>query len=369
MANWPQVSIDTEKDIEKCFGCGRNNPIGLKLKFKRDGNAVKAEFTPTNLYQGWADIVHGGIIYCILDEAANYAAVFEGFNCATAKMEARLKTPAPIDKPLVITAHITKNTRRLLEADASISLKDGTLIAEGAATMFVISKREDEPKTIPKSKTKAVIWDMDGVIADTGPYHFKAWQMIFQERAVNFTRKDFNRQFGQRNDTIIRHTLGEQLLQNEVDAIAHEKEEAFRKLIRQNVQSLPGAISLMKSLADYGFKIALASSAPMENIHLVTESLGINNCFQAIVYGREVTDGKPSPQAFLLAAEKLGVEPEHCIVIEDAIAGVTACKSAGMRCIAVTNTHPGDKLAEADLIVDTLETISPNDLVRLINHT
>lgn len=144
---WPQVSIDTEKDIDMCFGCGRNNPIGLKLNFRQDGKTVKAEFTPSKLYQGWADVVHGGIIYCILDEAVSYAAVYEGFNCVTAKMEARLRSTAPIGKPLVITSYMTKNTRRLLDAKASISLKDGTLIAEGTATMFVINKREDKPKS------------------------------------------------------------------------------------------------------------------------------------------------------------------------------------------------------------------------------
>ena len=207
---------------------------------------------------------------------------------------------------------------------------------------------------------------MDGVIADTAPYHLKAWQKVFQKRGVNFTHEDFNRQFGQRNDAIIRHTLGEQISQSEVDAIAGEKEKTFRKLIKQNVKSLPGAIRLMKSLGGHGFKVALASSAPIENIRLVTRSLGINNYFQAIVSGQDVTEGKPSPQGFLLAAQKLGVEPENCAVIEDAIAGVTAAKRAGMHCIAVTNTHPRETLGEADLIVGTLEKVTVDDLEELL---
>ena len=123
----------------------------------------------------------------------------------------------------------------------------------------------------------------------------------------------------------------------------------------------------MKSLSEHGIKVALASSAPIENIRLVTQSLGINDYFQAIVSGRDVAEGKPSPQVFLLAAQKLGVEPKHCIVIEDAIAGVSACKRAGMRCIAVTNTHPRESLTEADHIVDTLEAVSVHDLEELIN--
>ncbi len=215
-------------------------------------------------------------------------------------------------------------------------------------------------------ESKAVIWDMDGVIADTAPYHLKAWQEVFQKRGVNFTEEDFRHDFGQRNDTIIKNTLGEEISQNEIDAIADEKEESFRQRIGPNLKPLPGVIGLMTSLRKHGFKMALASSAPMENIQLIIKTLGIDNCFQSIVKGRDVTEGKPSPQIFLLAARKLGVESENCIVIEDAIAGVTAAKRAGMYCLAVTNTHPRPSLAEADLIVDTLEAVSAKDLLGLL---
>ncbi len=215
--------------------------------------------------------------------------------------------------------------------------------------------------------SKAVIWDMDGVIADTGPYHFKAWQEVFQKRGVNFTEENFQRNFGQRNDTIIRNVLGEQISQDEIDAITGEKETDFRHRVIQNIKPLPGAIKLLKSLSEHGFKIALASSAPMENIQLVTQGLGINNYFHSIVSGRDVTEGKPSPQGFLLAAKKLGIAPQNCIIIEDAVAGVTAAKRAGMRCIAVTNTHPRESLTGADLVIDTLETVSVTDLEQLLN--
>ena len=105
----------------------------------------------------------------------------------------------------------------------------------------------------------------------------------------------------------------------------------------------------------------------MENIQLLIRGLGIESSFQAIVSGREVTEGKPSPQVFLLAAERLGVEPKDCIVIEDAIAGVTAAKRAGMYCLAVTGTHPRHSLTEADLVVDTLEAVSAKDVEGLFN--
>ncbi len=139
MVTLPRLSIDTER-IDKCFGCGRNNPIGLKLRFQWDGQAARAEFTPTEHYQGWAGIVHGGIIICMLDEAISYAAFFNGMSCVTATVQARLKRPALIGEPLIITGSITRKTKRLTEAKADICLKDGTPVAEGTATQIVIGK-------------------------------------------------------------------------------------------------------------------------------------------------------------------------------------------------------------------------------------
>lgn len=218
------------------------------------------------------------------------------------------------------------------------------------------------------NKNKAVIWDMDGVIADTAPYHQRAWQEVFRQRGKSYTEDDFRSNFGKRNDTIIRNILGSKITPVEMEAIANEKEANFRERTRDNIKPLPGAIELLHSLNEHGFSQALGSSAPIENIRLVTQELGIEDLFQVIVSGRDVKEGKPSPQGFLLAAEKLGIEPKDCVVIEDATAGVTAAKRAGMLCLAVTNTSPKTKLASADLIVDTLEKVSVSDLASLTNQ-
>ncbi len=220
---------------------------------------------------------------------------------------------------------------------------------------------------MPEGSLKAVLWDMDGVIADTGQYHFGAWRDVFRERGVDFTEEDFRHRFGQRNDTIVRSAMGEGLSSGEVDTVAEEKEENYRRRVAHHINALPGAIALMRSLRERDVKMAIASSAPMENIQLILQGLGIGDCFQAIVFGREVTEGKPSPQVFLLAAKKLEVEPRDCVVIEDAVAGVAAAKRAGMKCVAVTNSHPRASLKEADLIVDTLEAVDVADLERLFS--
>jgi len=212
----------------------------------------------------------------------------------------------------------------------------------------------------------AVIWDMDGVLADTAHHHLLAWQETFARRNINFTEADFKRGFGIRNDAIIRNTLGEQTTGAEIETIAREKETTFRRIIGRDVKPLPGALELVGALYERGVKMAIASSTTMENIRLIIGSLGIEKYFKAVITGHDVTEGKPSPRVFLLAAQRLGAEPKNCIVFEDAVAGVKAAKSAGMYCVAITNTHPGEKLNEADLIVDSLETVTVKDLEGLV---
>jgi len=148
MTTWPQIVIDVDRNYSMCFGCGQNNPIGLKLDFRQDGKNARAEFTPTEVYQGWPGLVHGGILVCMLDEAMGWVVMLQGINCVTAEIQAKLKRPVPVNEPLVITSSITKKTRKLIKSRAAISLKDGTLIAEGTATQFVVDSndRENRPE-------------------------------------------------------------------------------------------------------------------------------------------------------------------------------------------------------------------------------
>ncbi|MFH0942089.1 MAG: PaaI family thioesterase [Chloroflexota bacterium] len=133
--------MDTEKSPTMCFGCGPDNPIGLKLKFHWNGEVARAEFTPDERHQGWSNIVHGGIISCLLDEALNYPPYFVGLPCLTAKMEVRLRRPVMVGEPMVLSATIIKKNRRLVETRASLELKDGTLVAEANGVMFVLRGR------------------------------------------------------------------------------------------------------------------------------------------------------------------------------------------------------------------------------------
>jgi len=139
MSNWPQVVLPLEPGYGGCFGCGHQNPIGLKLKFRRDAGGSRVEFTATEHYQGWHGYLHGGIAGLLLDEVMSNAAAAGGIPCVTAKYETRLKKLIPINEPLVITARITRQTRKVIECVSEIILSDGTVAAEGSATHFVVN--------------------------------------------------------------------------------------------------------------------------------------------------------------------------------------------------------------------------------------
>ena len=198
---------------------------------------------------------------------------------------------------------------------------------------------------------------MDGTIVNSLPFHKLAWIETFAKRGKDFTDDDFKWANGRRNDEIIPHFMGQNMSAKEVNIIANEKEAAFRRFVKNNIKALPGAVELIQSLATAKIQLALVSSTPKENIELITETLGIKKYFTLFINGDDVKEGKPSPQAFLLAAKKLGVEPKNCVVMEDAVVGVQAAKRAGMYCIAVTNTYPREAIGEADIIVNSLEEI------------
>ena len=128
---------------------------------------------------------------------------------------------------------------------------------------------------------------------------------------------------------------------------------------------MPGAVRLLRELREAGFRQAVASSAPRANVELILEELGVEGDFGAVLCDRDVDRGKPDPQVFLRAADRLGVDPSHCLVVED-VMGVQAARSAGMACLAVTTTHPSGDLAGADWVIASLTEATVEEVKRLI---
>lgn len=347
--------LNAEYVTRFCFACGQENPIGLGLRPVQDGDEVTADFTPGQYHQGWNDATHGGILYTLLDELAFYAILCNGVDFAvTGKSEVKFKKVAPVNEPIRASARVTKLTSRLVEVRAVLTLRDGTVLAEGDFLYYVMRR-----------SSRAVLWDMDGVIADTAALHFAAWQQTFARRGIRFTDEDFAALFGARNDLIIKTVMDDKLPAEDMRAIARDKEEAFRTKASGKISSFPGAVRLLDAVRRGGFKQGLISSAPRENIELVVGELGLEGLFDCILCGQEVTESKPSPQICLMAAERLGLTPEDCLVIEDSPLGIKAARAAGMRCLAVATTRSHQELSEADRVVDSLEEV---DLITLLTR-
>ena len=211
----------------------------------------------------------------------------------------------------------------------------------------------------------AVLWDMDGVLVDTGDFHFQSWKETFEELDIPFDREDFRITFGMNNAGILERIFGRKPEPDEVTQISNKKESLFRELIKGKAELLPGVLGWLKQFQAWGIKQAITSSAPPENIDVLVAELKIEDFFDATVSGFDMP-GKPNPDVFLKAANTLQLRPENCVVIEDAVAGVEGAKRAEMKCIAVTTTNPVSKLAKADYIVEHLGKMSGDDFLSLM---
>ena len=212
----------------------------------------------------------------------------------------------------------------------------------------------------------AVIFDMDGVLVDSYHAHYESWKHLYGELGVEYSEEAFGADFGRTSRDIIRRTLGDDLTDQRVAEMDRHKEEVYRDILRANFPAMDGASELIHALAEDGFRLAIGSSGPPENVALVLECLAGGQRFDATVTADDVTRGKPDPQVFLLAAERLRVPPAACAVVEDAVHGITAAKRAGMAAIGLTGTLQRDELAAADAVVDSLRQLSPERIRALI---
>jgi beta-phosphoglucomutase family hydrolase len=215
---------------------------------------------------------------------------------------------------------------------------------------------------------KAVIFDMDGVIIDSEPFHWEVNKRIFTSLGIDVSEEEYCRYIGVSNTnmwTSIRrgHGLGqsvEELVQMQVNGNID-----FMK--RERVDPVEGVIDLIAGLKYAGLLLGIASSSPYRIIEMVLEKFNLRGFFDGMVSGEDFKNGKPAPDIFLAAAEMLKVSPEQCVVIEDATHGVEAAKAAGMKCIGFKNTHsPGQRLEKADMIVDDFKSIGVRDIFSLM---
>ena len=214
-----------------------------------------------------------------------------------------------------------------------------------------------------------VLFDMDGVLVDSYQAHFESWRQMARARGLDMTEQQFASVFGGTSREIVRELWGS-LADNEPEVARwdQEKEAAYRDIIARKFPAMDGAPELLIALDQAGFKLAIGSSGPPENVAVVRKCLGKADLFEAQVVGFDVTHGKPHPEVFLKAAAKLRLPANRFAVVEDAPAGVAAGKAAGAAVIAITGTAPREKLklAAADHVVDSLREITPEIVSQLI---
>jgi beta-phosphoglucomutase len=205
------------------------------------------------------------------------------------------------------------------------------------------------------NQPRAVLWDMDGTLIDSVPYHLQAWQAVLRQVNRTVEHQVWNQTAGMRNSEII-PLLFPDMSPAESAYVDRAKEARYREQIEQDgIELLPGVAEWLQRFTTRGWKQAIASSAPRENVVAIAQVLHFNGTFAALISGTDVPRGKPDPEIFLVAAQRLNVEPHNCLVIEDAATGIEAAHRAGMKAIGVLNTHPH---LEADLVIKSLQDLT-----------
>jgi len=202
---------------------------------------------------------------------------------------------------------------------------------------------------------RAVLWDLDGTLADSREFHWQAWKQTMTAAGVDVTETQFAASFGQRNDAIIPAWLGDRTTPELVRRLGDDKEALYRELISAaGIVPLPGAAECVRRLYEAGWRQAIASSAPKLNVQRMADVLGLAGSMGALISAEDVSHGKPDPEVFLVAAAALGVPPDRCIVVEDAAAGIEAARRAGMASIGVG----GSATAAATINVPSLDQLA-----------
>jgi beta-phosphoglucomutase len=213
---------------------------------------------------------------------------------------------------------------------------------------------------------RGVIFDLDGVLVDSGWAHKQSWYDLAEKEGLSMTDGFFYSTFGMQNYQIIPMLLGRNATPEEVDRLSDWKEQRYREIMAEKLVPVEGAKSLLSDLKIEGFRLAVGSSAPRANLGLVLDCTDLRDYFDAYVTGQDVTRGKPAPDTFLKAAEKLAINANRCVVVEDAVQGVEAGRAAGMAVVAITTTRSRKDLAGADIIVDSLSQLRARQFIDLL---
>ncbi|MBD3391980.1 MAG: beta-phosphoglucomutase family hydrolase [Chitinivibrionales bacterium] len=207
------------------------------------------------------------------------------------------------------------------------------------------------------------IFDWDGVIIDSAAQHEKSWELIAAEEGFLLPEGHFRKGFGMKNELIIPNILEWTTDRSQIARLSGRKEELYRQVVRgEKIGPLPGVMEFLEFLQSLGIPCAIGSSTGRENIDMLMSAAGLAPYFETIITGEDVSEGKPDPQVFLLAAQGLGCRPSDCVVFEDAPAGIAAAHNGGMKAVGVATTHPAYELTDAEIVVQRLDELGRSHL-------
>lgn len=218
------------------------------------------------------------------------------------------------------------------------------------------------------NKEIAVIFDMDGVICHTNPYHSLAFREFFSTRDLAPTDEEFaQHMFGKSNSYILSHFLKRKIEGEELLQLEQEKEGLFRKIYEPNVEPISGLVEFINNLKNNGAKLGVATSAPYANLELILNKVPIREILGSIMASEDVKKHKPDPEVYLTSAKNLGISPDQCIVFEDSFSGVSAALNAGMKVVGVLTSHTKEELPPCNLYIDDYKDLSYDTISRLID--
>jgi beta-phosphoglucomutase len=216
------------------------------------------------------------------------------------------------------------------------------------------------------SMIKAVLFDLDGVLVSTDEYHYLSWKKLSEEEGFSFFDHEFNHKFRgvarMECVEIITKASGKYYTPEQKLELAHRKNWYFAESLSTVTTEvlLPGALSTLKELRKRGIKVAVASNS--RNAKTIIDQSKIKELLDTVVDGFDIKKSKPDPEVFLLAAKNVGIPPAHCLVIEDAVAGIESARRAGMRALGIGTK---ERLPNADIVVPNLAAISIDELLNL----
>lgn len=207
-------------------------------------------------------------------------------------------------------------------------------------------------------KLSTIIFDMNGVIIDDEPLHEAAIKKVCLSKGISFTSEEYKKLYMGVSDERCFQIITQKYNLNNLDIneLLIEKTIIYKQLLAGNLKDVSGVVQAIQTLSKK-FNLALASSATLDEVIMILNNLNIKNFFKVIVSAQDVIHCKPDPEPYLLVTKKLNVLPEHCLVIEDSINGVSSAKNAGIKCIAITTNNSKKDLQEADFIIDNFNEI------------